>query len=406
MTTRKSQRLLTGLNPAPTAPATLLVGFTPTLALAVARSLHRRGVRVLCASFLPSETPLPTQAIERFFSLPGLNRPTEEFDAALRATIAENGVDLVIPLTDSALLRLLPRLDELRAVVRVAAPNANALTVALDKDLTACVGKKIGLPLPRTMPLSAAGATFPLVAKFRQRVAEGRLPRRITDATALREFTRDAAQHEGMMLQEFVPGDDVGLAIMMHEGRRVAAFQYRALKTWPAECGICVLARTEAVDPRLLDCSERLLHELAWEGLAQIDFRHDRATGRFALLEINGRFWGTTAVAIAAGVDFPRYVWELAHGIMPQPPAEYRAGLHVRSFEGDVRRLIELTRRRTDDTGFVLWREVLRFIADTRPGVRGMFWSWRDPRPGFHLAWVLVRCWLLARSRNFAGRRA
>ena len=359
---------------------------------------------MLCASFLPWETPLHSHAIEHFFSLPGPDRPLEEFDAALRALIAQNGVDLVIPLTDSALSRLLPRLEKLRAVVRVAAPHADALAAVLDKEATACVGNTLGLPLPQAVPLSAAGATFPLVAKCRQHFVEGRLPRLIVDAATLREFTQDATQHEGMMLQEFVPGDDVGLAILVHGGRRVAAFQYRALKTWPAQGGICVLAQTEAVDLRLLDCAERLLRELAWEGIAQIDFRHDRATGRFALLEVNGRFWGTTAVAVAAGVDFPRYVWELAHGVVPQPPAEYRVGLHVRSFEGEVRRLIELTRRPASETGYVLWREVLRFVADMRPGVRGMFWSWRDPWPAFELAWVLVRWWLCSRGRDLVAR--
>jgi predicted ATP-grasp superfamily ATP-dependent carboligase len=401
--------LLGRLPSASPAKSVLLLGSFPTITMAVARSLHRRGVRVVMATIVPGETPLRSRAIAAFFALPSPDRPAEEFCAALRRLIEEQSVELVLPLTDRALARVAPHLERLRPFVRFAGPSAASISVVLDKEATARAAAEVGVPMPAIVAMPPPegdradfeSLNYPLFAKCRdRRTDDGLLPRRINDAAALRALAADPAGREKYLLQEFFSGEDVGLAVLIQGGRRVAAFQYRAAKTWPAEGGICVLARTEAVDPRLLACAERLLRALEWEGIAQVDFRHDRATGRFALLEINARFWGTTGVAVAAGVDFPRYVWEIARGETPRVPPGYRTGLRVRSIEGDFRRLLGLVRMRASDTGFKLWRELLRFVADTRPGIRGLCWSWRDPWPAFQIAWNLGRWWLLARWRN------
>jgi predicted ATP-grasp superfamily ATP-dependent carboligase len=212
--------------------------------------------------------------------------------------------------------------------------------------------------------------------------------------------------NRGLLLQEYCPGDDVGLAVLMHAGEALTVFQYRARRTFPVDGGVCVLACTEQVNMRLADCAVRLLRALSWEGVAQLDFRHDPVTGRFALLEINGRFWGSAAVAIAAGYDFPYYVWQLAHGQTPKIPQTYKIGLLVRWLEGDIRRLLALLRLRQQNRlrPISLVREGLRLLAGFRPGVRDMFWSWSDPQPAFDTIANLSRCWLVTRWNRLGAK--
>ena len=51
-----------------------------------------------------------------------------------------------------------------------------------------------------------------------------------------------------------------------------------------------------------------------------VEFKYDPATDRAWLMEINGRFWGSIQLAIAAGVDFPWfYVRQELTGIPPEP---------------------------------------------------------------------------------------
>ncbi len=63
-----------------------------------------------------------------------------------------------------------------------------------------------------------------------------------------------------------------------------------------------------------------LMAALRWTGVAMVEFKHDPATGRSWLMEINGRFWGSIQLAIAAGVDFPwLYVRQALTGAAPGP---------------------------------------------------------------------------------------
>jgi predicted ATP-grasp superfamily ATP-dependent carboligase len=54
------------------------------------------------------------------------------------------------------------------------------------------------------------------------------------------------------------------------------------------------------------------------------------------LIEINPRLWGSLALAIDAGVDFPLGLWLLAQGskMPPQPP--YRTNYYTRDLANDV----------------------------------------------------------------------
>ena len=51
--------------------------------------------------------------------------------------------------------------------------------------------------------------------------------------------------------------------------------------------------------------------DLRYTGLIMVEFRINVETDDWALIETNGRFWGSLPLAVAAGVDFPRYLYEM-----------------------------------------------------------------------------------------------
>lgn len=403
-------------------PSVLLVGFDPRTALAVARSLYRKRIPVIVGTICQWETPLRSRAIQGYVALPGLDRPAAEFLSVLTRVVNDYKVDTIIPINDRALLLLAPHHAVLKARLRLACPWPEQISSVLNKETTTALAAKLGLPVPVAIEFASwaelaarrSSLKFPLVAKSRDKaedscssqIADPRL-RRFNDFESLRNsLEQQGGCDRGLLLQEYCPGDDVGLAILTHQGSALTVFQYRAHRLFPSEGGVCVLACTEKVDTQLMDCALRLLRAMAWEGVAQIDFRHDPETGRFALLEINGRFWGSAAVAVAAGLDFPYFAWQLAHGRVPDVPSNYKTGLLVRWMEGDMRRLLELRRHRQSHgrswVGLVL--EGLRFVAAFRPGVRDMFWSWRDPLPFFDTVASMTRWWLVARCKRASAK--
>jgi hypothetical protein len=57
-------------------------------------------------------------------------------------------------------------------------------------------------------------------------------------------------------------------------------------------------------------------------------------------MEINGRFWGSLPLAIAAGVDFPGMLANLMLDRPIDPPREYKVGVRCRHLKGDLSYLV------------------------------------------------------------------
>jgi len=70
--------------------ATLLVGFDPRTALAVARSLHRQGIRVVVATIADWETALPSRAVAAYVKIPNRDDPALFLAELLSVLRAEN----------------------------------------------------------------------------------------------------------------------------------------------------------------------------------------------------------------------------------------------------------------------------------------------------------------------------
>ena len=88
-------------------------------------------------------------------------------------------------------------------------------------------------------------------------------------------------------------------------------------------------------------------------------------------------------LAIGAGIDFPFYEWQIAHGQQPVIPATYSVGLRFRWLGGDIRRLGSLFKE-TSAEGFPLpskLAESIRFVKDFAEPTCSASWSWSDPMP-------------------------
>lgn len=396
---------------------TLLLGFDPRTAFAVARSLHRQNIRVVVATLAEWETPVPSQAVAAYLRLPSQGNSPEDFLRQLLRAIDNHRVDTLIPLTDRALIALAPHQEVLRQRLKLLAPTSAQTSLILNKTATAQLAAELGIPVPSTIVIEDPKeldqldrrVNFPVFLKpenkassCSSRALPGPDVFLCSDLAVLRAQAHvlERSKRVKFLVQERFPGDDVGLAVVMHRGEAVSVFQYRARRTWPVDGGVCVAATSEKLHPGMAECAIRLLRALGWEGVAELDFRHDRQTDGFALLEINGRFWGSSAAAVAAGADMPWVVWQLAHGRTPQAE-RYEAEVGVRWLEGDLRRLSELASRAT---GITAWRRLLRELAiffwDFRPGIHGMYWSWRDSAPGFHSARIFAQWWCIARVQE------
>jgi protein-tyrosine-phosphatase/predicted ATP-grasp superfamily ATP-dependent carboligase len=267
------------------------------------------------------------------------------FRAWLARLDAASSYDLVVVSTETSLLafRELEEHDPLR--VKAVLPSNRALDVALDKHRTWEHACSLGVRVPETALItrlddvpSARGYPVvlkPVRSKVRAATVTALEPRIVaTDEErghALREWLPVVAVQQ----QQYVSGTGVGVELLYDRGRAVLSFVHERIHEWPLTGGASTYRRSLPAAGPMVEAALRLLDALAWHGVAMVEFKR-QLDGTWYLMEINPRLWGSLALAIDAGVDFPRALAAIACGGPAPAGARYRR-YHTRYLPGDLK---------------------------------------------------------------------
>jgi protein-tyrosine-phosphatase/predicted ATP-grasp superfamily ATP-dependent carboligase len=394
------------------APRVLVLGDDTRSFLAIVRSLGRAGFDVQAAPFDFSSPALASRYVGAVHRVAPYSLSAERWVAALRRIIAAEGIDLVVPCDDRTLLPLDRHADAF-APARLAVPNREAMAAFFDKAETRRLAQEEGVPVAGGRLLrpgedaEALAARFglPLALKPRASYTLGQAGakssvRIVRSRAALADALLRIERPDDWLVESFFPGIGVGLSVLADRGAVLAAFQHRRLHE-ASETGGSSDRVSEPLDPRLLAAVEALARRVALSGVAMFEFRLDRASGAFVLLEVNARFWGSLPLAVAAGSDFPADLARLLLGGVRPPPAGYREGLRARDLGGEYYRILKesegaggLRRLRALATGLAGLA-----VAASRGNGTDTF-APDDPAP-----WRAERALLLARLGAAAAKR-
>lgn len=371
----------------------LILGAGLRLTVTIARSLYRHGIPVVVAPVAPEEPAIKSRAIQTHIQLPDFRTKPDDFIGKLTGLIQNEGIDMIMPTGDGAMAAVAQHYDALTQLVHVGSPPPPIMERVLNKKLTLAAAQKCGIPIAASHvveDLSDLGRIvqslqFPLIAK--PAVRKGRNTYRIkyfvTQNDLFDSIAGDGEWLRGALLQEYVPGVGKGISVLMHNGMPMVMFQHRRITEMPYTGGVSVMAEAEKVDPVLGDLAVALLREIEWQGIAMVEYRYNPADNRFTLMEINGRYWGSLFLAARAGVDFPYYEWQLAHGELPNIPKTYIIGMRARWLAGDILRLHGILdgTHRSDIEPVSRGKEVMRFVKGFGFGTRDAIFSFNDPMP-------------------------
>lgn len=67
-----------------------------------------------------------------------------------------------------------------------------------------------------------------------------------------------------------------------------------------------------------------------------VEFRYNLESHKWVLIETNDRFWSSLPLALAAGVDFPRYLYEMLKLGRSEFNSTYRVNLYCRNWFMDL----------------------------------------------------------------------
>jgi protein-tyrosine-phosphatase/predicted ATP-grasp superfamily ATP-dependent carboligase len=384
-------------------PSVLVVGDNQFAALQVVRSLGRAGLPVELVAYSPEPITRRSKYVSKCYPFPHPLLEPDTFGERLLALIRSRRFELVIPTSDEALAILMNLRDEVLPYARVAAPDARGFAATSHKDQTIELARKVGIPTPATRLLHsqhqieelASWWSFPLVLKPVCSISPGTARRNEVKLAhhpdQARQLLADMLAHGPVLAQQYCRGRGVGLCILADHGRLVATFQHRRLHEPPAG-GASSYRVSEPVDDQLREYAERFCEYLAWTGVAMFEYRHDHVNGRFTLMEVNGRLWGSLALAIQAGVNFPWLLYQLlVHGHVP-PSRPYRVPRFTRHTTRDAYWLQANLRAPSDrdDIIKVPARDLLKELGNLACLREGYdLESLSDPLPGM-TAWLCL----------------
>jgi predicted ATP-grasp superfamily ATP-dependent carboligase len=253
---------------------------------------------------------------------------------------------------------------QMEAAWRVGVDTPKTVFVDSAEDLEKGV-EEIGFPCIFKPVESLAFKT-----RFRRHVLE------IGSADELREVYAKVDDCGTLMLQDIVPGGDEELytlgSYLDAQSRPLAQFTGHKLRQHPPRFGHVSMAVSRWV-PELAEAGLRLLHELGYHGVSQVEFKRDRRDGRYRLMEVNARHWMWHSLATACGVNLSLAAYRDAIGEPYMSPHQVDG----------LKWVVSLTDARD---AFSRWRKgeekLLPWLTSYR-GVRvdGLY-SLRDPLPG------------------------
>lgn len=377
-------------------------------ALDIVRTLGQAGITVSVAASHADAIAFSSRYASRCEVYPDPAVNADEFLDWLERLLAKGECDLVIPVTDVTVVPISRNLARLQRFCAMAAQPFEVLEQVTDKRRTLDLARRVGVPCPATVVVHseaeldrhASGLRFPVVCKPMASgvwSAHGYVGLQVFYALDEQELRREVARRLPtcpVMLQEYRRGAGVGVEVLARDGKILQAFQHQRLHELPLTGGGSTYRTSVPLDPVLLDYAGRLLGAIGWTGVAMVEFRVDVESGDVALMEINGRFWGSLPLSSRAGMAFAADLFDmLARGATPAS-RPYRSGVRCRKLRDDVEwfkeawklepahpyvragliSMIPRTRLCADAMGLLSPREHydVQVLSDLRPGLRDL----------------------------------
>ncbi len=331
----------------PVGAKVLVLGDGTTHFLSVVRSFGRKRIAVhtgWCSADCPA---LRSRYIVARHDLP---RPdlAGAWKPALLDLLRREHFDLVIPTNEQSMRPLQLHRDELSAAGSIYLLEDRAFEVLFDKCKSVELARSVGMFVPRG-ELAADLAScrrlafefgWPVVLKPLSSFTDDDLVHRRGVVKAYNEDELDGGARRllskgPVLVQECFVGKGVGIELLACEGEVLVEFQHERVHL-PPRGGASTYRKSVPLSPDLLEASRRLVAALNYTGVLMVEFLVNSEIHQWRFVETNARFWGSLPLAVAAGVDFPFYLYQmLVHGSR-QFPREYRRGLYCRNLTADL----------------------------------------------------------------------
>lgn len=373
----------------------IVTGASRRASIAIVRSLGQKGLHVTVAGDSGGAAFLSKYCKNRvMYTSP--QRNAEKYLKEMLKIVKKGDYNVLMPLHDFELVPISKEIDRFSKYVEIPFPDYETLIKTLDKSITLKIAIENNVPIPQTYFIDDLNRiehisneiNYPAVIKPRSQTNWDGVQATTTYITSknyvnspkelCQRYLKIHNQSKYPLIQEYVKGGGFGVGLLFNHGKPRASFAYRRIREYPITGGPSTLR--ESIDnKKLIDYSVRLLKAMNWHGVAMVEFKIDQNDDP-VLMEVNGRFWGSLALPIAAGVDFPYLLYKMAVDGDVKSVYDYKIGVKCRWFiPGDILHLYSALKAPKWDKSEL----IKNFIKFGENDLHYDYLSWDDPLPAF-----------------------
>lgn len=314
--------------------------------LALTRALGRMGVAVETASYAKHAQAFYSKYSHKHHIYHNPADDTKQCAMDLLKLVRVERYDALFPVGTDVATTIACMKSEFSRYTSIPFPGKDKMLKAHDKWEAYKMAKRVGIPVPETHLLTSLNTTrklanhldFPKIIKIRRGSGITNGLRYANNPSEFIMYYNEltskvdnppSTEYSNPIAQEIVPGDIYDVPVLLKDGEIRASLVMKRIHQLPPSKGGGVYNITIR-DDVIRGAGEKLMEAYGWDGIAMVEFKKDEHTGEYKLLEINPKFWGTSDLAIEAGINFPYLALKMLKKGDISPQLTYRVGLKYR----------------------------------------------------------------------------
>jgi len=275
----------------------------------------------------------------KFFRCPHYNSP-EFIDFLLNLAVSEKLEGwMLLPSNDHAVHSIAQRRNELEKFYKLITPTSAIIENIYDKARLLDLAKKAGVSYPSTIYFNAPSDSidqnlnYPVLTKGRNGLTFyktlGKKAFIAENETELRQHLNTISKRlpvDQTFTQEVIPFDGTNKTISFTafcvEGEIRSCWTGEKIREHPIRFGTATMAKSIPSD-QFITPGQKLIRELGYTGICEIEFLFDPRDRIYKLIEINARTWLWVGLAKYCGVNYALMAYNYVNNLETIYPDTY-----------------------------------------------------------------------------------
>lgn len=201
--------------------------------------------------------------------------------------------------------------------------SSENIILASSKIDTYAFAEKIGVPYPEITKVKSLeeiedmDVEFPCVIKAPYEIGKNVVDYAYNKEQFIKRYRSIVEKYDMAatlpIVQRYIDGGGFGFFAYYEKGQCKNFFIHKRIREYPASGGFSTAAEA-FYDKKIEAYGKKILDALSWDGVAMVEFKQDKKTGEYYLMEINAKFWGSLELALVNGINFPQMLIDRALG--------------------------------------------------------------------------------------------